>query len=75
MKMPDTHEPVYRWSHPIKWLRDTDDLEYNDLINFIAKNCDGDQIQDYFQADMDEDGYFEDLDAPKEDEEEEDGEA
>lgn len=69
----NTHEPRYRWKHPMEWLRHSS-MTYGDLLNFIQANCDDDQIQDYFQPDMEADGYFEDLDAPSEEEETEDGE-
>lgn len=69
--MTNSHIPCYRWDHPTEWIRDAK-LTNSDLIHFIIKNCDGDQIQDYFQNDMIEDGYFEDLCPPKEEEESED---
>lgn len=66
----DEHTPRYRWEHPMDWLRDSN-VTKGDLLNFIAAEVDGDQIQDYFQSDMDADGYFVDLMAPTNDEEEE----
>lgn len=60
-------DPRYHWSHPSEWLdhyleQDTHDRD--DLIRIaraLAGKLDGDQIQDEFQDEMTEDGYFIDL--------------
>lgn len=65
--MPPTKtDPRYQWGHPREWLEhrlnDFENLE--DLRQFahgLAEQLDGDRIQDCFQADMEEDGYFRDL--------------
>lgn len=64
--------PRYRWNNAHAWLRwsyrHRGGVTANDLLNFIAQHIGGDEIQDYFQSDMDADGYFNDLDAPTEEE-------
>ncbi len=60
-------KPRYRWSHPSEWLdyyleeptHEIDDLIY--IARALAQKLDGDQIQDLFQAEMDQDGYFRDV--------------
>lgn len=59
MRKPEKH---YRWSHPYEWLADTarswdKDTLYSELMN-LASNTDSDTLQDLFQMQMDEDGYF-----------------
>lgn len=59
-------EPRYRWTHPIEWLNDKitelsqkDDVsELCSVARSLAEALDGDTIQDLFQDEMDEDGYF-----------------
>ena len=62
---------VYRWSTPHEWLKDklghyADQDEMNE-IHAIALELlgllDADQIQDHFQALMQDDGYFDSTDA------------
>lgn len=56
----------YKWDSPMVWFLDMDrNWQAIDLINFIAETCDNDQIQDYFQSDMERDGYFEPLKSNK----------
>lgn len=65
----------YRWESAIEWLhwsiRQDVGVNKNDLFDFIASECNIDTISDYFQEDMDADGYFEDLDAKTEEDAEE----
>lgn len=58
-------EPHYKWSHPIEWLdhfidsyaeRPVEDVLK--LAKDLASKLDGDTIQDLFQQEMDDDGYF-----------------
>jgi len=54
----------YKWSHPGEWLLDkinnTEDVAE---LRSIARSCvdalDSDKIQDIFQSEMNNDGYFE----------------
>ena len=53
----------YKWSHPTDWLkdkiRDTETLpEMRSLAQAIAEKLDGDEVQDIFEDEMSEDGYF-----------------
>lgn len=53
----------YKWSHPSEWLDDYIDTigslsEMRDLALDVARQLDGDQIEDLFQAEMEADGYF-----------------
>lgn len=56
----------YRWSHPLEWLDEKlDTLPPAEVLSWakqLAQQLDGDQIQDLFQQDMDDDGYFTELD-------------
>ena len=58
---------AYKWSHPIEWLEEKieaeelGDLDAQGIARAIAGLLDGDQIQDLFQKDMDDDGYFNKL--------------
>lgn len=55
--------PQYKFSNPYEWLEwrlEHGDIE--DLINRLISKLDFDDIQDLFQEEMDEDGYFEELD-------------
>ncbi len=54
---------AYKWDSPLEWLVDKargwDQTKlYNELAN-LARLLDSDQLQDEYQADMDQDGYFE----------------
>jgi len=57
----------YRWANAFEWLDWATEVRTSnslsgittaDLLNFIKANCDSDDIQDYFQEDMDQDGFF-----------------
>ena len=57
----------YKWNYPQEWLlekcaSDTATIEYlTGVINTIVPTLDGDTIQDLFQSEIDEDGFFEDV--------------
>ena len=65
----------YRYEHPAEWLdayirRHADDPEWLlGVILALTSKLTGDDIQDLFQAEMDADGYFDDLDKPTDAEE------
>lgn len=74
--------PRYRWEHPQDWFLETasallanptegNTATLRGMLVCLVSTLDDDTIQDVFQADMDEDGYFQDLDAPDPDAEEE----
>lgn len=58
----------YKWSHPTEWLdtliqtriaaNDHDGVQELLLVIVNSGKLDGDDIQDLFQSEMDEDGYF-----------------
>jgi hypothetical protein len=54
----------YRWNSPGAWLlwkvqkRTTTRAQLLDIIDSLAGRLDGDSIQDLFQSDMSDDGYF-----------------
>ena len=53
-------QPRYRWSHPTEWLEEKI-LTGHDAREYavsLLRMVDGDQIQDEFQSQMHEDGYF-----------------
>lgn len=52
----------YKWNNPCEWLTDAakswpKDSVYNALC-LVAQKTDPDTLQDIFQREMDEDGYF-----------------
>lgn len=58
----------FKWSHPTEWLNDKINgyevlqfHELRDLALAMASKLDGDTIQDLFQSDMHDDGYFEET--------------
>lgn len=57
----------YRWSHPYAWLETASATWDRDRllreIRRLALQHDSDTLQDLFQLDMDEDGYFDPLDS------------
>lgn len=57
--------PKYKWETPYEWLMDkVNDMSEQDLKNTvlnIARKCDSDTLQDIFESDMDEDGYFDKI--------------
>ena len=61
----------YKWASASEWLEEKisgcQDLAALDkLAMALLRMVDNDQIQDTFQGEMDADGFFEDLDAPAE---------
>jgi len=53
----------YKWSSPQEWLQQkiaaTDDIgKLRGIVTSVVDKLDSDEIQDVFQAEMDEDGYF-----------------
>lgn len=70
--------PRYKYADPQEWLAErardwSHDRLYLELME-LARQTDSDTLQDIYQSDMDADGYFEDLDAPKKPEDEEEDE-
>lgn len=58
---------TYKYASPIEWFQDKyihriSSSELHTLVCELASKLDGDQLQDMFQAEMDADGYFKDLD-------------
>lgn len=56
---------VYKWASPYEWLeekaKEWDERKlYHELMN-LASQLDSDTLQDEYQADMDADGYFDEL--------------
>ena len=56
----------YAWNHPREWLDyylegDYDRQDLANIVRQLADELDADALQDLFQADMDEYGYFVDL--------------
>jgi len=52
----------YRWSNAREWLDwalETRRLTQGEVLCSLLDNIDCDEIQDAFQPDMDDDGYFE----------------
>lgn len=59
--------PSYRWKSPYEWLEDAiyeRKISANEALAALMEFIDSDEIQDVFQAEMERDGYFEDLDDP-----------
>jgi len=56
----------YKWSTPHQWLLEAaqswDSAQLYSALSSIIDKLDGDTIQDLYQSDMTEDGYFRDLD-------------
>ncbi len=58
-------KPRYKWSSPMEWLDeasigwDAERLRFNMLV--LAQKLDSDVLQDEYQYDMEQDGYFIDL--------------
>lgn len=61
-------EHTYRWASLHDWLREQIDLQAVQLFDLwpLIESVDGDTIQDHFESQMDDDGYF----SPAEDEDE-----
>lgn len=66
--------PRYRWASPHEWLShkinsigtvSPEARKLRGILNEVIPKLDADDIQDAFQSEMDADGYFEDLDAPR----------
>lgn len=59
----------YKWAYPSDWLqekmedafRSDNAVELKSLLNTCMAKMDEDDIQDLFQVEMDEDGYFKPL--------------
>lgn len=56
----------YKWDSAYEWLeeksQDWDATRLRTELLDLARQTDGDTIQDSFQSEMDSDGYFRDLD-------------
>lgn len=66
--------PRYRWATGYEWLRSAwrrGRISWSEVCLLLA-TIDSDTIQEHFQSAMDEDGYFDDLDAKEEDDEDDD---
>ena len=66
MSTETTPPPRYRWDHVHAWFdhyleADRDREELANLCRQLAEKLDSDQLQDLFQGEMDDDGYFTDL--------------
>jgi hypothetical protein len=57
-----TKDKTYRWTSPAEWLVDkAESMDRESLIATISELAfkhDSDTLQDLFQSEMDEDGYF-----------------
>jgi activator of HSP90 ATPase len=55
----------YRWDNPYKWLEDQcrvwDKERVTQAFLSLALASDSDTLQDLFQPEMDQDGYFEEV--------------
>jgi len=64
--------PRYRYEYPSEWLAEyvnlysDDPLRLRAVIWDLVSKLSEDDIQDLFQAEMEADGFFEDLDAVQE---------
>lgn len=66
----------YKWAHPAEWLEEkmqeaAQEGKVHELYSYAQSmmgRLDQDALQDLFQAEMAEDGYFEDLDKKENDE-------
>ena len=71
----------YKWNTAHEWLlekaqeyaRANNAAELLSIIDTLVPKLDSDTIQDEFESEMDADGYFDDLDAKPEDDENEEG--
>ena len=58
-------EKEYHWDSPFEWLADKakswDAAQLHETLITVAGACDSDTLQDIFQAEMNEDGYFEEI--------------
>jgi hypothetical protein len=64
---------TYKWASPYEWLCDKADewtpKQVKATLISVAFLHDSDTIQDLFESEMDEDGYFDDTDITLSDEE------
>jgi hypothetical protein len=56
-------KPKLKWQSPYEWLdwklgQETDLVHLRNIIHILAGRLGADDIQDIFQGEMDEDGYF-----------------
>lgn len=56
----------YKWANPHEWFlvwieQETDPVKLRAQLRFVAGRLHSDQIQDLFQSEMEEDGYFEEV--------------
>ena len=62
-----TKNKTYKWANPYEWLNEASrEWDCNKLrfeLMEIAVKLDSDQLQDIYQSDMDQDGYFEAMEA------------
>lgn len=71
----------YRWDSASEWLLEkvrekSDDPSYlMGVIDCLIDKVDSDDIQDIFQSEMDEDGYFNEENDNEEEEDEEESDA
>lgn len=69
-------EPKFKWATPHDWLQDAwgeGDISESRLLDLVLK-MDADTLQDAFEKQMEDDGYFDDLNAVEEDEDDWEGE-
>jgi len=55
----------YKWDNPHDWLswkRQTGELSDGEILNTLLCYIDCDDVQDAFQSEMSNDGYFKKLD-------------
>jgi hypothetical protein len=55
---------MYKWASPHEWLEEAvekGDVSVIDLLGLINQNLGADEIEDYFQSDMEDDRYFAEL--------------
>lgn len=54
---------IYKWTNPFDWLEEHakgwNENKLRQMFWEVVGNLDADQVQDLFQKEMDEDGYFE----------------
>ena len=55
----------YKWEFPGEWLQEKiqgwDEAELRSALLCMLDRMDNDDIQDIFQTEMDQDGYFEEI--------------
>ncbi len=65
MNTKQTSTPVYRWDCPQDWLMEKmegmDRVTILENLRQLVSMTDADTLQDVFQTEMDDDGYFDDL--------------